>query len=203
MTDPKPIDPQEIDPKTDALVIVDVQNDFCAGGALAVEGGDEVVPALNRYAERFAAAGAAVFASRDWHPRRTTHFKEWGGAWPPHCVQGTRGAEFHPGLRLPASATVVSKGMDPEEDAYSCFQARETSRRPFAAALAARGIRRLFVGGLATDYCVRATVLDALKAGFEVMLLGDAIRSVNVQPADGERALDEMAGAGARLVSRL
>lgn len=190
-----------IDPRQDALVVVDVQNDFCPGGALGVERGDEVVHALTRYAERFARAGAPVFASRDWHPERTTHFKEWGGVWPPHCVQGTRGAEFHPGLRLPSSATVLSKGMDPNEDAYSCFQARDASGRPFADVLAALGIRRLFVGGLATDYCVKATALDALRAGFEVVVLEDAVRAVNLTPGDDRRALDEMTGAGARLAS--
>src|SRR5262245_28172729 len=112
-----------IDPTRDALVIVDVQNDFCPDGALGVPGGDAVVPILNRYAERFAAAGAPVFVSRDWHPAETTHFKAHGGVWPSHCVQGTTGAAFHPELVLPAGAAVVSKGMDPREDAYSCFQA--------------------------------------------------------------------------------
>jgi len=113
-----------IDARHDALVVVDVQNDFCPGGSLAVPDGDSVVPVLNRYAERFDAQGAAVFASRDWHPPRTKHFAAYGGIWPPHCVQGTAGAAPHPALVLPARTQVVSKGMDPEEDAYSCFQAR-------------------------------------------------------------------------------
>ncbi|HEY3188837.1 MAG TPA: nicotinamidase [Solirubrobacteraceae bacterium] len=186
-----------IDPTRDALVVVDVQNDFCPGGSLAVDRGDEVVPVLNRYAARFADAGAAVFASRDWHPARTSHFKEWGGVWPPHCVQGTRGAEFHPALALPPTVVVVSKGMDPEADAYSAFQAIDPAGRSFADALAARGIRRLWVGGLATDYCVKATALDALRAGFGVRLLHDAMRAVNVAPDDERQALDEMRAAGA------
>jgi nicotinamidase/pyrazinamidase len=189
-----------IDPARDALVIVDVQNDFCPGGSLAVPAGDEVVPLLNRYARHFATRGAVIFASRDWHPARTKHFAEWGGAWPPHCVQGTRGAEFHPGLSLPAAVDVLSKGMDPELDAYSAFDAETTAGKPFQEALAARGVRRLFVGGLATDYCVKATVLDGLRRGFAVLVLEDASRPVDVQPGDGARALDEMTRAGATSV---
>src|SRR5438552_11767967 len=142
----------EIDPERDALVIVDVQNDFCPGGALGVPDGDRVVAVLNRYAERFAARRAAIFVSRDWHPPETTHFKAYGGVWPPHCVQGTPGAELHPELVVPADATLVSKGMDPKTDAYSCFQAETDDGSPFAAALGERGVCRLFIGGLATDY---------------------------------------------------
>ncbi|MBI2527013.1 MAG: tRNA epoxyqueuosine(34) reductase QueG [Candidatus Rokubacteria bacterium] len=186
-----------VDPARDALVIVDVQNDFCPGGTLAVPHGDGVVEPLNRYAAHVAGAGAAVFASRDWHPARTRHFKAFGGVWPAHCVQGTGGAEFHPALRLPAGTTVISKGMDPDEDAYSCFQGQAPDSRPFAGILAARGIKRLFVGGLATDYCVKATALDALREGFEVVVLEDAIRAVDIQPGDGARALEELKRAGA------
>jgi nicotinamidase/pyrazinamidase len=186
-----------IDPGRDALVVVDIQNDFCPAGALGVAGGDEVVPVLNAYAERFAAAGAPVFVTRDWHPPRTTHFREWGGVWPPHCVQGTAGAAFHPALRIPPSAVIVSKGMDPEEDAYSCFHGRDASGQPFSALLAARGVKRLFVGGLATDYCVKATTLDAIRAGIAVVVLEDAVRAVNLEPGDGARAMEEMAKAGA------
>jgi nicotinamidase/pyrazinamidase len=192
--------PESVDRTRDALVIVDVQNDFCPGGALAVPEGDRVVPVLNEYAARFAAAGAPVFASRDWHPRRTTHFKAWGGAWPPHCVQGTPGAEFHPALRLPPATEIVSKGMDPEADAYSCFQGTTADGTAFADALRRRGVRRLFVGGLATDYCVKATALDALGAGLEVVVLEDAIGAVDVAPGDGARALAEVSAAGARRV---
>lgn len=186
-----------IDPTRDALVIVDVQNDFCPAGALAVADGDGVVPVLNRCAERFAARGAPAFASRDWHPERTKHFKAYGGVWPPHCVQGTRGAELHPGLRLPPGTEIVSKGMDPEEDAYSAFQAQTEDGTPFAGALARRGVRRLFIGGLATDYCVRATALDALAQGFAVVVIEDGVRAVDLSPGDGARALDEIARAGA------
>ncbi|MBI2216304.1 MAG: bifunctional nicotinamidase/pyrazinamidase [Candidatus Rokubacteria bacterium] len=188
----------DVDPVRDALLIVDVQNDFCPGGALAVPEGDRVVPVLNAYAERFARAGAPVFASRDWHPARTRHFQAWGGAWPPHCVQDTRGAAFHPDLRLPAATDIVSKGMDPEADAYSAFEATTVDGRSLEAALAARDVRRLFVGGLATDYCVKASVLDALARGFEVFVLEDGVRAVDVHPGDGIRALEEMTAAGAR-----
>jgi len=186
-----------IDARHDALVVVDVQNDFCPGGSLAVPDGDSVVPVLNRYAERFDAQGAAVFASRDWHPPRTKHFAAYGGIWPPHCVQGTAGAAPHPALVLPARTQVVSKGMDPEEDAYSCFQARAEQGADFASLLAAREIQRLFVGGLATDYCVKATALDALRAGLPVVVLQDAVRAVDVTPGDGARALADLAAAGA------
>lgn len=189
-----------LDPTRDALVIVDVQNDFCPGGALGVPHGDEVVPVLNRYAERFSGAGAPVFASRDWHPARTRHFQAGGGVWPPHCVQGTPGAEFHPGLALPPRTEVVSKGMDPEQDAYSCLQGETADGLPFPAALGERGVGRLFVGGLATDYCVKATALDALKEGFEVVVLLDAVRAVDLTPGDGDRALAELRAAGARLI---
>lgn len=188
-----------IDPARDALVVVDLQNDFCPGGALGVRGGDAIVPVVNRYLERFANAGAPVFLTRDWHPPVTRHFKAFGGVWPPHCVRDTRGAAFHPGLAAPAEAVIVSKGMDPDQDAYSAFQAEDPSARPFVAVLAERGVRRLYVGGLATDYCVRATALDALRGGFEVVLLTDAIAAVDLEPGDGARAIDEMQGAGARM----
>ena len=180
-----------------ALLIVDVQNDFCPGGSLAVAGGHQVVPVLNRYASAFAAAERLVIADRDWHPGRTTHFVQFGGDWPPHCVQGTHGAEYHPGLVLPPETVHVVKGLGAEEDAYSVFQGHDTTGRSLATVLTEHGIRKLYVGGLATDYCVRHTVLDALKAGLEVVVLEDAIRAVNVQPGDGDRALAEMRAAGA------
>ena len=185
-----------IDPRQDAFVIVDVQNDFCPGGALAVPHGDEVVPVLNRCIQAFSAVSAPIVATRDWHPPVTRHFKAHGGIWPPHCVRGTRGAEFHPRLALPPEATVVSKGVDPDEDAYSGFQALTPEGTPLSAWLRERGVRRLFVGGLATDYCVKATVLDAIKEGFAVVILEDAIRAVDLAPGDGARALDAMKAAG-------
>jgi len=181
----------------DALIIVDVQNDFCPGGALAVSGGDEVVPVLNRVIERFTEAGLPIFATRDWHPEKTNHFKIYGGIWPVHCVQGTKGAEFHAGLELGKDIVVVSAGMAPDEDGYSGFQARDPSGARLAELLQRKGVERIIVGGLATDYCVKHTVLDGLKEGFKVLLLADAIRAVNLKPHDGELAIAEMVRAGA------
>lgn len=180
-----------------ALIVVDIQNDFCKGGSLEVPDGDRVVPVLNEYAGRFAAARRPIFASRDWHPARTKHFQEYGGVWPPHCIQGTRGAEFHPDLRLPDRTVVVSTGMDPEEDGYSAFPSTLEDGHTLATALRDMGVTRLYIGGLATDYCVRMTVLDALAADFNVTLLLDASRGVNLQPHDAERAIEEMIDAGA------
>jgi nicotinamidase/pyrazinamidase len=184
-----------------ALLLVDVQNDFCPGGALAVPEGDRVVPVLNEYAGRFREEGLPVFASRDWHPRETTHFREFGGTWPPHCVQETEGAAFHPGLRLPADAVVVSKGMDPREDSYSAFQGETAAGLPIAEELRRRGVRELWVGGLATDYCVRASVLDARREGFDVVVALDGVRGIDLRPGDVERAVREMEEAGARTVT--
>lgn len=184
-----------------ALLIVDVQNDFCPGGALPVPEGDQVVPVLNRAIERFQQAGGLIIASRDWHPARSTHFAAYGGKWPVHCVQDTEGAAFHPQLRLPAEAIVVSKGTGENEDGYSAFEARTDDGTPLEDLLREKGVRRLVVGGLATDYCVRASVLGALERGFEVLVLRDAIRGVDVQPGDSERALAEMQQKGAKLVS--
>jgi len=181
----------------DALVIVDVQNDFCPGGSLAVADGDAVVPVCNEYLRRAREAGMPIFASRDWHPANTRHFTTNGGPWPPHCIQGTSGAAFHPDLRIPAEAMVVSKGTGVEDDGYSMIDAQAPDGRPLVEVLRDGGISRIHVGGLATDYCVRATVLDALKAGLEVAVLTDACRAVNLQPDDGRKALDEMAAAGA------
>lgn len=176
----------------DALIVVDVQRDFCPGGSLAIEGGDQVVEVLNRYLREAASAGATVVASRDWHPPAHVSFQERGGRWPPHCVQGTKGAEFHPDLRLPEGTLVVSKGTHPDFDQYSAFD-----RTGLAAELRKRGIQRVWIGGLAQDVCVRATVLDALREGFETHVLVGATRPVD--RASGERALAEMARAGALL----
>ncbi len=179
----------------DALLVVDVQNDFLPGGSLAVPDGDAVVAPLNAWLARFAAAGRPIFATRDWHPADHCSFREFGGIWPAHCVAGTPGAAFAPGLALPASAQVVSKATRREADAYSGFSGTDLEER-----LRRAGVRRLFAGGLATDYCVLNSVRDALSLGYEVMLLRDAVRAVDVHPGDGERALAAMAEAGARLV---
>jgi nicotinamidase/pyrazinamidase len=180
-----------------ALIVVDVQNDFCPGGALAVQSGDEVVPVLNRYIDQFRAAGLPIVATRDWHPRKTAHFKNYGGVWPEHCVQGSGGAAFHPDLNVSPDALVVSKGTRADEDSYSGFDGKDDAGQPLAEFLHGSGVKRIFVGGLATDYCVKHTVLDGLKAGFSVVLLGDAIRGVDLSPQDSEKALAEMRAAGA------
>jgi len=189
-----------IDPRRDALVIVDVQNDFCPGGALGVRDGDRIVPVLNRYIERFRRAGAPIYLTRDWHPSKTKHFREYGGVWPPHCIQGTPGAAFHPALAAPPDAEVVSKGMDPEQDAYSAFQALDRLGRPLPTVLRGRGTRRVFLGGLATDYCVKETTLDATRHGLQTVVLLDAVGAVDLAPGDGERALAAMRAAGARVM---
>jgi nicotinamidase/pyrazinamidase len=187
------------DERSPALLIVDVQNDFCAGGALAVGGGDEVVPVLNRLADRAAAMGWPVYASRDWHPADSRHFTAHGGPWPVHCVAGSDGARLHPDLRLPANAMIVTKGTSRDDDGYSAFEGTVPGRGPLADDLRARGVTHLVVGGLATDYCVRATVLDALAHGLSVQVVEDAVRAVDVAPGDGQRALDEMRAAGAEV----
>jgi nicotinamidase/pyrazinamidase len=184
-----------------ALLVVDVQNDFCPGGALPVPDGNRVVAALNFHIDRAVKQGMPVYASRDWHPPITTHFAPYGGTWPVHCVRGTQGAAFHPQLRLPAAATVVTKGESPDSPGYSAFEGRTADGVPLREELRQRGITRLFVGGLATDYCVRYSVLDALAAGLEVQLLQDAIAGVDVQPGDAERALAEMRARGATVVA--
>ena len=178
--------------RADALLIVDVQRDFLPGGKLGVPDGDAVVPVLNRYIETARKAGVPVFASRDWHPEKHCSFKPQGGPWPEHCVAGTVGAQFADGLRLPPDVVVIDKAIREEADAYSAF-----SGTTFADQLRARGVKRLLVGGLATDYCVLNTVRDALREGFGVVLLEDAIRAVNVDPEDGPRAKREMESRGA------
>lgn len=176
----------------DALLIVDVQRDFLPGGRLAVAEGNTAVPVLNRYIALAQARGIPVIASRDSHPRAHCSFRAQGGPWPEHCVAGTPGAEFAPALALPPEAIVIDKATAAGADAYSAFD-----HTPLAAILREKGVRRLLVGGLATDYCVLATVRDARAAGFEVLLLLDAVRAVNAAPGDGERAVGEMRSAGA------
>ncbi len=179
------------------LLVVDMQNCFLPGGSLAVAEGDEVIPVINRYAALFAEVGRPVFASRDWHPPETIHFQKW----PVHCVQETEGAEFHPDLHLPPDVTVVSKGMDPQQDAYSAFQAIDERGRLLGDVLRERGVRRLYVCGLALDYCVRYSALDAVRAGMEVTLLVDATRAVNVELHDAEKAIEDLVRAGVRLAT--
>ncbi len=176
----------------DALLIVDVQNDFLPGGALAVPAGDAVIAPLNRYLAVFAAHGRPVYATRDWHPPDHCSFRQRGGPWPPHCVQHTPGAAFAAGLELPADAIVISKADAPALEAYSGFAGTDLH-----ALLQGAGVGRLFVGGLATDYCVRETVLDALRIGYGVILLRDAIRAVELRAGDGDAAVSGMIAGGA------
>jgi nicotinamidase/pyrazinamidase len=184
-----------------ALLIVDVQNDFCPGGALQILDGDRVVEPINRAILCFAATGLPVLASRDWHPPDSKHFREFGGVWPAHCVQGTEGAAFHPSLSLPERAAVFSKGTNPDQDGYSAFEGATDDGRPLATVLKELGIRNLYICGLATDYCVISTTRDALRSGFGVTVLTDAVAGVDLLPGASASSLEEMKNAGAQLTT--
>lgn len=179
----------------DALIVVDVQKDFCLGGSLAVKDGDKVVPIINRLQPHFEHA----YFTRDWHPADHCSFKENAefvdGSWPPHCIQNTPGAEFHEELDVPADANVVSTGTESDKEAYSGFQGTNLADRLHRA-----GVERVFVAGLATDYCVKHTALDARKNGFDTLLIRDAIRGVDNPPGTAQEALDEMREAGVKFV---
>jgi nicotinamidase/pyrazinamidase len=183
-----------------ALVVVDVQVDFCPGGALPVPRGDEVVGVMNTWIERFRSAGERIYVTRESIPPGSKHFRSAGGPWDPHCVADSDGEKLHPGLRVPWDATIVTKGAEGGEDTYSGFLGKTPDGRSFLAELRLRGVTHLFIGGLATDFCVRATALDGLKHGFKVTLIKEGMRAVELKPGDGERALDEMRKAGAKLV---
>ena len=172
-----------------ALLIVDVQNDFCPGGALAVAEGDKVVPVINRLIGIF----PIVIASKDWHPKESVHFKRW----PPHCIQGSKGAEFHPDLDHQKIQETFLKGTQNKDDGYSAFEATSKNLEKY---LWERNVNELFLVGLATDYCVKASALDALKKGFETFVITDAVAAVNVEPGDGEKAFAEMRKTGAVLL---
>jgi nicotinamidase/pyrazinamidase len=182
--------------ETDALIVVDVQRDFLPGGALPVPRGDEVIPVLNDYISLFESAGARVFATRDWHPPNHVSFKPFGGPWPMHCLQDGEGAKFPPDLKLPKNTIVISKATDPQREAYSGFDGTALEQN-----LKEAGVTHVFVGGLATDYCVKTTVLDGLKAGFKMTLLLDAVQGINVKQDDSERAVQEAQTAGAAAVT--
>jgi len=184
---------QHMEPETsDALIIVDVQNDFLPGGNLAVPDGNAVITPINQYIESFHSRGLPVYATRDWHTQEHCSFKQQGGIWPPHCIAGTRGAEFSENLNLPSDTIIISKATTSDKDAYSGFEGTTLNQQ-----LREKGIKRLFIGGLATDYCVLNTVKDALDKHYDVFLLQDAIRAVNVQPDDGKKAMREMTRLGA------
>jgi nicotinamidase/pyrazinamidase len=181
-----------------ALLIVDVQNDFCPGGALDVPQGDKIIPRINKYIKIFSKNKLPIFASRDWHPKETVHFKKFGGVWPVHCVRNTKGAAFHPKLKLPLGAILLYKGMDPDKDSYSVFQAKDASRKDFIELLKTLSIQELYVAGLATDYCVKYSAMDAINKGFKVKILIDAIKGVNLKPNDSKETLDFLTKVGAK-----
>ncbi len=176
----------------DALLIVDVQNDFLPGGSLAIAEGDQIIPVLNRYIKIFQGAQLPIYATRDWHPANHCSFNDQGGIWPKHCVANTWGSAFATTLRLPDTTVIISKATTADKDAYSGFEGTDLVEQ-----LRAANIKRLFVGGLATDYCVLNTVKDALKKNFQILLLQDAIRAVDINSGDGERATAEMHKLGA------
>ncbi len=179
----------------DALIIVDIQNDFLPGGALGVRNGDEVIPVLNEYARLFARHGLPIYVTRDWHPPDHCSFREQGGPWPVHCVAGTRGAAFADSLQVRADATIISKATSPVKEAYSTFEGTDLAMK-----LRQQSVGRVFIGGLATDYCVVNSVNDARRLGFATFVLEDAIRAVDVHPGDGEAACETMRQAGARFL---
>lgn len=183
--------------KDAALILVDIQNDFCPGGALAVTEGDEIVAVVNRLMPRF----SLVVSTQDWHPANHISFKEQGGPWPPHCVRGTTGAELHPALETGAVTNYFRKASSPDKDAYSEFEGVDENGRTLDELLKSKSVKRVYVVGLATDYCVKATVLDALELGYKVFAIIDAMRAVNVNPDDGAKALDEMERKGAHLIT--
>jgi nicotinamidase/pyrazinamidase len=179
----------------DALIAVDMQNDFLPGGRLAIAGSDDIIPQLNRYLAYFATHQAPVFATRDWHPPDHCSFQPQGGQWPPHCIAGSDGAAFHPALELPAATRIISKATARESDAYSGF-----SGTPLDELLRSLHIRRVFIGGVATEYCVFHTVKDALKLQYATFVLEDAVRAIDRQPGDGQRALQKMMQLGAQSI---
>lgn len=180
-----------------ALILVDIQNDFCPNGALAVTEGDLIVPIVNRLISRF----PLVISTQDWHPANHISFKAQGGPWPPHCVQGTTGAELHPDLETDTIALYFRKASSPDKDDYSEFAGKDEQGRSLDEVLKGYGVKKIYVVGLATDYCVLETVLDGLKYGYEVYAVTDAMRAVNVNPDDGEKALYKMVSSGAHLVT--
>jgi nicotinamidase/pyrazinamidase len=187
-------DPDDLLQAGDGLVLVDVQNDFCPGGALPIEEGDEIVPVLNQWIEAAQAKGIPIYASRDWHPLQHMSFEGQGGTWPPHCIQDAEGAAFHPELKLPDNTVKITKGVRFDQDQNSAFD-----QTGLAEQLKRDNVKRLWIGGLALDVCVLATVLDARKLGFEVHVILGATRPVT--PDGGEEAIRKMRGAGATIVS--
>ena len=184
-----------------ALIVVDVQNDFLPGGALAVPEGDKIIPSLNYVIKKFRNENLPLFFTRDWHPPNHPSFLENGGTWPVHCVKDTKGAAFDPGLEVPEGAAIISKASELDTDEYSGLKGFDSDGNRLDKILKRGNIRRVLIGGLATDYCVLNTVLDALDLGCEVYVLTDAVRAVNVKPDDGTRAIQDMTDKGARFLT--
>ena len=184
-----------------ALLIVDVQNDFCPKGTLGIKEGDKVIPAINKYIKIFSKAKLPIFLTRDWHPKITKHFKQFGGVWPKHCLENSKGAMFHPNLKFPKQAIILSKGMDPAKDSYSAFHAVDANTTELAILLKIFGVGELFIGGLATDYCVKFSTLDAIKSGIKVKVLIDAIKGVDLKPSDSKFAIEEIVSHGAKAMT--
>jgi len=182
--------------ESDALIVTDIQIDFLPGGALPVPEGKEIIPVINNYISQFKMAQAQIIASRDWHPANHISFKAQGGPWPPHCVQDTTGANFSPDIKLSPNSLIISKAAQPDHEAYSAFD-----RTDLAEELSKRKVKRLFVSGLATDYCVLNTVLDGCRLGFETIVLMDATMGINVKSGDVERAVEAMRKNGAKLAT--
>jgi nicotinamidase/pyrazinamidase len=178
---------------SDALLITDIQKDFLPGGALPIDGGDEIIPVLNNYIKRFVDVKSHILASRDWHPPNHISFKAQGGPWPPHCIQETNGAKFSPDLKLPTHTIIISKATNPEKEAYSAFDGTSLAHE-----LNTLDVKRLFVCGLATDYCVVNTVVDARNLGFETVVLLDGTLGINVEPDDVDKAIKTMLENGAQ-----
>ena len=178
-----------------ALLVVDIQNDFCPGGSLAVKDGDAVIGPANRLIESFTAAGRPIIFTRDWHPADHASFKDFGGIWPVHCVADTRGAAFHDELLIPGNSLIISKADNPEKDSYSGFEGTDLDEE-----LKKLNVDEVIITGLATDYCVKNTVLDALKLGYRTFIIGECMRAVNVNPDDGRNAVKEMIEAGAEML---
>ena len=179
-----------------ALIVVDIQNDFCPGGSLAIKQGDRIIKPINELISAFEKARLPILFTRDWHPVDHCSFKARGGPWPPHCVQGTYGARFHPSLDVPPKAIVINKGTKRNSDAYSGFQGTELAER-----LRASGVHELFVCGLATDYCVKNTVLDAIEQGFGATVIVDCTKGVNLVRTDSANAVRSMTSKGANKLS--
>jgi len=177
--------------KLDSLIIVDMQNDFMPGGALPVENALTIIPKINKYIDIFSKNGALIVATRDWHPPNHISFKTRGGPWPPHCIQNTKGAEFVSDLRLPSNTIIISKAEDPEKEAYSGFDGTELNN-----ILKKYGIRRVFIAGVATDYCVKATAIDAFRYGYETFVLSDGIKVVDIPKGSVEKAIKELLELG-------